>query len=261
GTRRVGRAVVTAAGTFAGVVSFEPAAYVSVPVANSQTRPITAMRGTIAAKRAAIPSASAADGAGLSLYRVNRITPAEVEARLGTRLEHDAVGKRVEGRALRRRDVGGRVVVMVMRDGNDRGAAANREDVARVVGDGRREQRAGSGCRRRALRLGARLRERAGRLPQPGAKPSDPNRGRVLANADERRGFLETELPGQKLRALGPRLPAALLLRQRPLDPQRREELPVRLGNVLASAVQRDLEPVELEGRIEPAAAERVREL
>ena len=84
GTTRVGRGVATATGTFAGVVSFEPAAYVSVPVANSQTRPITAMRGTSAAKLAAIPSASAAEGTELSPYRVNRITPDEPELLLET---------------------------------------------------------------------------------------------------------------------------------------------------------------------------------
>ena len=42
---------------------------------------------------------------------------------------------------------------------------------------------------------------------------------------------------------------------------QRRDELAVRLSHLLAGAVERDLEPVELEGRIQPAAAKRVREL
>src|SRR5207247_9617686 len=98
-------------------------------------------------------------------------------------------------------------------------------------------------------------------LTELGAKQGYPSRGRVLANADERRCLLEIELLGQKLRALRPSLPAAFLLRERPLIAQRREQLPVRLGDVLASAVERDLKPAELERRIEPAAAERVREL
>src|SRR5205807_8613382 len=45
------------------------------------------------------------------------------------------------------------------------------------------------------------------------------------------------------------------------LQSQRSEQLTVRLGDVLASAVEGNLEPVQLEGRVESAAAERVREL
>ena len=83
----------------------------------------------------------------------------------------------------------------------------------------------------------------------------------MLADADERCGFLELELPGQELHSRGASLPAALLLHERLLNPQRCEELPVRVGNVLAGPVEGDLVPVELESCVEAAPGERMREL
>ena len=108
--------------------------------------------------------------------------------------------------------------MVVVRDGDDRGSAADREDVAGVIRDRGGEQRADRRRRRRRLGLRARLRERIRCLPEPGAKPGDPNRSRMLADADECRGLLEIELPGEKLRARSLRLPAPLLLGQRPLN-------------------------------------------
>ena len=57
-----------------------------------------------------------------------------VRIRLCPRLEHDAVGKGVERRAFGGRDVSGRIVVVMVRDRDDRGAAADRKHVARIVG-------------------------------------------------------------------------------------------------------------------------------
>src|SRR5436190_8122667 len=146
----------------------------------------------------------------------------------------------------------------MVRDGDDRGAAADRKHVSRIVGDRRCEQRAGRGRGRDALGLRTSLAESLRRPLQLGAKPGDPGLRRALPDADLCGGLLELESLREQAGAVDAGAPETFPLREGLLRAQRRYELAVRLRDQLARAVQRDLKPVELEGGVESARAERV---
>src|SRR5262249_38589280 len=80
----------------------------------------------------------------------------------------DAVGQRVDRRALGRGDVGGRVVVVRVADADEAGAAADGEDVAGAVVRGAGEQRPRARVERGRLRGGARRVQRRLGLLQVG---------------------------------------------------------------------------------------------
>src|SRR5204863_148508 len=127
----------------------------------------------------------------LAIARPQREADAAGRVRLRPGPDHDAVGERVQGRALRGRDVRGRVIVVVMRDRDDRGTTPDGEDVRGVVRHRRCEQRARPGGGRCALRLRTCLRQRVGGFAELRTELCDSNFGHVLADRDERRRALE----------------------------------------------------------------------
>src|SRR5439155_15955047 len=112
-----------------------------------------------------------------------------------------------------------------------------------------------------ALRLRASPAERVGRVLELGAELRDPDSDRVFANADERRRLLELELLREQLRMAGPYGPLMFPRRQCALDTHRGEQLPVRLGDILARSIEGDLEAIEPEGGVRASGPERGCEL
>ena len=190
----------------------------------------------------------------------HRQPDAAASARVHVRPLDRCVRERVDRCSLGSRDVGGGIVVVVVRDRDHGGAASDREDVGAVVGR-RGQQRARRGCERGRERAVLREGEVALRLLEPRTQVGDATLSEGAADGELGGSAIERQSVGQQARAGGATREALLGAIECPQPAEGAHELPVRSHDLFAGPVERDLQAVEVEGRVNAARAKQLGEL